>query len=474
MQYKQMIGLEVHCQLNTKTKMFSNTPVSYGKDVNTQVGAIDLGLTGTLPCVNKKAVEYAIKVCHALHMDINPVLVFDRKNYYYSDLPKGFQITQQEHPIGRNGYIDIEIDENIKRIEIERLHLEEDTAKQLHHNDFSLIDYNRAGIPLIEIVTKPVISSGKEATLFLNMLRQILIYTHVSTAKMEEGTLRCDVNISLSTYNQLGTRVEIKNLNSIGNVQKSIEYEFQRQIELLENNQKVIQETRRYDEKLHKTITMRLKEENVDYRYYREPNIPSIRLDQQWIDNIQKKLPIMPMELKKIFLETFRLTHKQAEYLINHKDIASFFKQTIQYSSYYENIIHWLLGDVVAYLNKNHMTIEQTKLKPQYFGELISLLKDEIISTKQGKIVLQKMLVEPISPTQVIQEFNFKQITDEDIIIEVANTLLDEHKELVDLYRKGKNNVLGFFVGQIMKKTKGQANPRKTNDVLLRLLKEKV
>ncbi|MDE6953371.1 MAG: Asp-tRNA(Asn)/Glu-tRNA(Gln) amidotransferase subunit GatB, partial [Erysipelotrichales bacterium] len=231
MQYKQMIGLEVHCQLNTKTKMFSNTPVSYGKDVNTQVGAIDLGLTGTLPCVNKKAVEYAIKVCHALHMDINPVLVFDRKNYYYSDLPKGFQITQQEHPIGRNGYIDIEIDENIKRIEIERLHLEEDTAKQLHHNDFSLIDYNRAGIPLIEIVTKPVISSGKEATLFLNMLRQILIYTHVSTAKMEEGTLRCDVNISLSTYNQLGTKVEIKNLNSIGNVQKSIEYEFQRQIE---------------------------------------------------------------------------------------------------------------------------------------------------------------------------------------------------------------------------------------------------
>ncbi|MDE6953699.1 MAG: Asp-tRNA(Asn)/Glu-tRNA(Gln) amidotransferase GatCAB subunit B, partial [Erysipelotrichales bacterium] len=283
-----------------------------------------------------------------------------------------------------------------------------------------------------------------------------------------------DVNISLSTYIHLGTNVEIKNLNSIGNVQKSIEYEFQRQIELLENNQKVIQETRRYDEKLHKTITMRLKEKNVDYCYYREPNIPSIRLDQQWIDNIQKKLPIMPMELKKIFLETFRLTHKQAEYLINHKDIASFFKQTIQYSSYYENIIHWLLGDVVAYLNKNHMTIEQTMLKPQYFGELISLLKDEILSTKQGKIVLQKMLVEPISPTQVIQEFNFKQITDEDIIIEMANTLLDEHKELVDLYRKGKNNVLGFFVGQIMKKTKGQANPRKTNDVLLRLLKEKV
>lgn len=474
MQYKQMIGLEVHCQLNTKTKMFSNTPVSYGKGVNTQVGPIDLGLTGTLPCVNKKAVEYAIKVCHALHMEIAPVLVFDRKNYYYSDLPKGFQITQQEYPIGRNGYIDIEIDENIKRIEIEELHLEEDTAKQLHDNDFSLIDYNRAGIPLIEIVTKPNISSGKEAAVFLNMLRQILIYTHVSTAKMEEGTLRCDVNISLSTHDQLGTRVEIKNLNSIGNVQKSVEYEFQRQMKLLENNQKVIQETKRYDEKLHKTVTMRLKEENVDYCYYREPNIPSIRLDQQWINSIQKKLPMMPMELKKIYLETFRLTHKQVEYLINHKDIASFFRQTTQYSPYYENIIHWLLGDVVSYLNKNHITIEQTMLKPQYFGEFISLLKDEIISTKQGKIVLQKMLVETISPTQIIQKLNFKQIIDEDIIIEIANTLLDEHKELVDLYKKGKNNVLGFFVGQMMKKTKGQANPRKTNDVLLRLLKEKV
>ena len=283
MNFETVIGLEVHCELTTNSKMFSSSPVTFGKDPNTQVNEVDLGMTGTLPVLNKKGVEYALRVCHTLNMEINELLRFDRKNYYYSDLPKGFQITQDRYPIGRNGTMEIEVDGKKKIIEIERLHMEEDTAKQLHFDDHTLIDYNRAGIPLIEIVTKPTIRSGKEAAAYLEKLRSIFLYTEVSDAKMEEGSMRCDVNISIRPYgsDQFGTRTEIKNLNSISNVQKAIEFEASRQEKILLAGGEVLQETRRFDEALKETVLMRSKGDAVDYKYYPEPNILPIRLDHQ-------------------------------------------------------------------------------------------------------------------------------------------------------------------------------------------------
>ncbi|WP_440253816.1 Asp-tRNA(Asn)/Glu-tRNA(Gln) amidotransferase subunit GatB, partial [Catenibacterium faecis] len=270
MDYERVIGLEVHCELKTNSKMFSASPVTFGEDPNTMINEVDMGMTGTLPCLNKRGVEFAIRVCHALHMEIDELLCFDRKNYYYSDLPKGFQITQDKRPIGRNGYLMIEVDGEEKRIDIERLHMEEDTAKQLHLTDYSLIDYNRAGIPLIEIVTKPCIRSGKEASAYLEALRQVFLYTEVSDAKLEEGSMRCDVNVSIRPFGQeaFGTRTEIKNLNSISNVQKAIDYEAGRQQEVIESGGEVLQETRRYDEVEKVTTVMRSKGDAVDYKYY--------------------------------------------------------------------------------------------------------------------------------------------------------------------------------------------------------------
>ncbi|MCD7894203.1 MAG: Asp-tRNA(Asn)/Glu-tRNA(Gln) amidotransferase subunit GatB [Erysipelotrichaceae bacterium] len=476
MQFEQVIGLEVHCELKTKSKMFSASPVTFGEEVNTMVNEIDMGMTGTMPVLNKRAVEYAIRVCHVLHMDIDELLCFDRKNYYYADLPKGFQITQNQRPIGRNGYLDIEVNEQKKRIEIERLHMEEDTCKQFHLDDFSLLDYNRAGIPLIEIVTKPMIRSGKQAALYLEKLRQILLYTDVSDAKMEEGSMRCDVNISIRPYGsiQFGTRTEIKNLNSISNVRKAIEYEALRQEKVLIQGGKVLQETRRYDENLKETIVMRAKGDAVDYKYYNEPNILPIRLDHQWVMQIKDELPMLADERIDKYINEYGITSTDAHILVTSKEISDFYEETIHYCQEYQLVCHWLLGDVQAYLNKVNLTINETKLTPQYLGKLITFIQNGTISSKQAKKVFEEIMDSGKDPEIIIKEKGLKQISDPNTLISIINEVLDQNSQSVNDYKSGKDRAVGYLIGQIMKKTKGQANPKQTNQLLMKLLKERI
>lgn len=476
MNFEQVIGLEVHCELKTHSKMFSAAPVTFGEDVNTMVNEVDLGMTGTMPVLNKRGVEFAIRVCHALHMEIDELLCFDRKNYYYSDLPKGFQITQDKRPIGRNGYLDIEVDGEVTRVEIERLHMEEDTAKQFHFDDYSLIDYNRAGIPLIEIVTRPNIRNGAQAAAYLEKLRQVFLYTDVSDAKMEEGSMRCDVNISIRPFGseEFGIRTEIKNLNSISNVQKAIEFEAMRQEKVLIQGGEVKQETRRFDEDSKETVVMRAKGDAVDYKYYTEPNILPIRLDHQWVMQIKDELPMMADERAKLYIEKHGLPQTYANILVASKDISDFYEETIQTCQEYKLVCNWLLGEVQAYLNKENLTIQQTKLTPAYLGKMISFIQDGTISSKQAKKVFECLMSEGKDPEVIIEEKGMKQISDPTTLTNIINEVLDANEQSIQDYAAGKDRAVGFLVGQIMKKTGGQANPKVTNQILIQLLKARV
>lgn len=476
MNFEQVIGLEVHCELKTHSKMFSAAPVTFGEDVNTMVNEVDLGMTGTMPVLNKRGVEFAIRVCHALHMEIDELLCFDRKNYYYSDLPKGFQITQDKRPIGRNGYLDIEVDGEVTRVEIERLHMEEDTAKQFHFDDYSLIDYNRAGIPLIEIVTRPNIRNGAQAAAYLEKLRQVFLYTDVSDAKMEEGSMRCDVNISIRPFGseEFGIRTEIKNLNSISNVQKAIEFEAMRQEKVLIQGGEVKQETRRFDEDSKETVVMRAKGDAVDYKYYTEPNILPIRLDHQWVMQIKDELPMMADERAKLYIEKHGLPQTDANILVASKDISDFYEETIQTCQEYKLVCNWLLGEVQAYLNKENLTIQQTKLTPAYLGKMISFIQDGPISSKQAKKVFECLMSEGKDPEVIIEEKGMKQISDPTTLTNIINEVLDANEQSIQDYAAGKDRAVGFLVGQIMKKTGGQANPKVTNQILIQLLKARV
>ena len=476
MNFEQVIGLEVHCELKTHSKMFSAAPVTFGEDVNTMVNEVDLGMTGTMPVLNKRGVEFAIRVCHALHMEIDELLCFDRKNYYYSDLPKGFQITQDKRPIGRNGYLDIEVDGEVTRVEIERLHMEEDTAKQFHFDDYSLIDYNRAGIPLIEIVTRPNIGNGAQAAAYLEKLRQVFLYTDVSDAKMEEGSMRCDVNISIRPFGseEFGIRTEIKNLNSISNVQKAIEFEAMRQEKVLIQGGEVKQETRRFDEDSKETVVMRAKGDAVDYKYYTEPNILPIRLDHQWVMQIKDELPMMADERAKLYIEKHGLPQTDANILVASKDISDFYEETIQTCQEYKLVCNWLLGEVQAYLNKENLTIQQTKLTPAYLGKMISFIQDGTISSKQAKKVFECLMSEGKDPEVIIEEKGMKQISDPTTLTNIINEVLDANEQSIQDYAAGKDRAVGFLVGQIMRKTGGQANPKVTNQILIQLLKARV
>lgn len=475
MNFEQVIGLEVHCELKTNSKMFSSAPVTFGEEPNTKINEIDMGMTGTMPVLNKRAVEFAIRVCHALHMEIDELLCFDRKNYYYSDLPKGFQITQERRPLGRNGYLEIEVDNVTTRVEIERLHMEEDTAKQLHFDDYSLIDYNRAGIPLIEIVTRPNIRSGAQAAAYLEKLRQVFLYTEVSDAKMEEGSMRCDVNISIRPLGgqQFGVRTEIKNLNSISNVQKAIEFEAFRQEKVLIQGDKVLQETRRFDENRKETIVMRTKGDAVDYKYYCEPNILPIRVDHQWVLDIKESLPMMPDARENVYITKHGLSPTDAHILVASKDISDFYEETIKTCQEYKLVCNWLLGDVQAYLNKMNLTIHETQITPVYLGKMIQLIQNGTISSKQAKTVFECLMSDGRDPEDIIEEKGIKQICDIEILKASINEVLDQNEQSIQDYADGKKRVVGFLIGQIMKKTGGQANPKMTNQLLIQLLKER-
>ena len=475
MEYDVTIGIEIHCQLKTNTKMFSGAPTSFGRKANTCVNEVDLGHPGSMPQVNEEAVRKAVMACTALHLTIDPLIKFDRKNYYYSDLPKGFQITQQFHPIGRDGYVEIDTAEGPKKIRIERIHMEEDTAKQFHLSKVSLLDYNRAGTPLIEIVSKPDMHNGAEAEAYVEALRQTLYYIGVSDCKMEEGSMRCDVNVSIAPKGavHLGTKNEIKNLNSISHIGKAVDYEVERQKKLLEAGEKVMQETRRFDEKTGTTIMMRRKEGNVDYKFFPEPNIVPIRLTEDWIKAIQAEMPELPSARKQRYERDYGLSDHDIRVLIANKEMSDFFEQVVKYTKNAKSACNWLLSDVSAWLNTNEKTIDTCDLKPQMLAKLIAMIDDGKISNAQAKQLTDDLMTGK-DPEQSAEEKGLKQVSDTGAIAAMVNEVMDANPQAIEDFRNGKDRAVGFLTGQVMKKSKGQANPGLVNKLIKEELQKKI
>lgn len=474
MNYETVIGIEIHCELKTKTKMFSSAPVNANLQPNTAVNEIDLGHPGTLPSLNKEAVKLSLMACYALNCEIDPLIKFDRKNYYYSDLPKGFQITQQFYPIGKNGYIDIPTDNGVKHIRINRLHMEEDTAKQYHSDDETWIDFNRAGTPLIEIVSEADIRSAHEAMIYVEKLRNILVYLGVTDGKMEEGSLRCDVNISLREVGTeaFGVKTEIKNLNSISNIEKAIQAEVIRQTELLENNQVIEQATRRYDDVQKTTILMRKKEGSVDYKYFPEPNITPVLIDSIWMKTIRDNLPELPDHREKRYMDG-GLNAYDAGQLIQNKALSDFFDELIQSTTYVKLAANWCLSDVLANFSTKQLQEKTYSLKIVEMAHMINALGKQEISSKQAKEIFVELLKGKAYHVTV-NELNIEQVSDQSVLIQMVEDILNENEQSIVDYHNGKDRALGFLMGQIMKKSKGQANPVITNQLLLEgLMKRK-
>ncbi len=475
MEYDVVVGIEIHLELNTRTKMFSGAPYKFKKEANTCTNEVDLALPGTLPCLNKEAVKKAIALCSALNMDIDTLLRFDRKNYYYSDLPKGFQITQQFHPIGSHGYIDIYLNKEYKRIRINRCHMEEDTAKQFHFNDVTLIDYNRSGVPLLEIVSEPDISSGEEAALYVEKLRQTFEYLEISDAKMEEGEMRCDVNVSIKPRGSsiFGTKVEIKNLNSIANVKEAIDYETKRQVELLDNGGLVVQETRRFDEKSMSTVSMRKKEGSVDYKYFPEPNIPPIRISKEMLDEVLLSMPELFDAKSKRYLNEYKLGEYDTSIILANKKLASYFDEAMKFAKNPKNLCNLLTSELNGLLSKANKNIEDSPVSAKDLAELSNVIEDKIISSKQAKEVLEEMFKTSKSAKDIIAEKDMRQVLDEGAILNVVLEVLNENEQSIIDYKNGKDRALGFMVGQVMKKSRGSANPKVASDLLTKELSKR-
>lgn len=471
MNYKTVVGIEIHLELKTNTKMFSGAPYVFKAEANTLVNEVDLGMPGTLPCVNHEAVRKAIQACLALNLNIDPLIRFDRKNYYYSDLPKGYQITQQFHPIGRDGHLDIEVEGEKKRIRIERIHMEEDTAKQFHLFDETLIDYNRAGVPLIEIVSKPDISSGLEASLYVEKLKQTLNYLDVSDTKMEEGSMRCDVNVSINEEGSdvFGTKVEIKNLNSIANIRHAIDYEVNRQKEALAKGEVIHQETRRFDEKSMTTVLMRKKEGNVDYKYFPEPNIFPIRIKAAEIEDIKEHMPELPDAKMARYMSGYGLNEYDANQLIQNKEMSNYFDKLAGLVKNTRLAATMLISELSGLLAKRSEDITVSKVTPENLAVLIRMIDDKEISSKQGKEVLEAMM-DGTDPKQIVKERGMKQVSDEGAILKIVEEVLEENPSSIADFKNGKDRALGYLVGQVMKKSKGQANPQLAS----KLVKEKL
>lgn len=474
MEYETIIGIEIHCELKTKTKMFSSGRAEFGQAPNSCASAVDLGLPGTLPCLNKHGVELALRACMGTHCEIDSLVKFDRKNYYYSDLPKGFQITQQFHPIGRNGYVEISTEEGMKKIRLNRIHMEEDTAKQFHTGVGTLIDFNRAGTPLIEIVSEPDMRSGLEAAAYVEQLRNMLYYMGVSDCKMEEGSMRCDVNVSLREKGseKFGTKTEIKNLNSIANVQKAIEYETQRQQEILEQGMRVDQETRRFDEATRTTVLMRKKEGDVDYKFFPEPNIFPIQLDPAWIEEIRVNLPELPKKRKTKYMQEYGLSEYDANTLTAVKELSDFYDEVVKHTHEYKLASNWCMVDMMAYLNKENIKLEKNPLSPIYLAEMISMIAKGEISTKQAKTVFEEMM-KGKDPKVVVEEKGMKQLSDPNVILEYVNQVLDKNPQAIVDFKNGKDRAVGALIGQVMKLSKGTANPALASQIMNEELKKR-
>ena len=468
MNFEAVIGLEIHVQQKTKSKMFSSAPNSFSRDPNTQVAPLDMAFPGTMPVVNKQAVINAIRVANALHMEIDHTLYFDRKNYFYSDLPKGFQITQQRRPIGKNGYVMVDTPNGKKRIGIERIHMEEDTCKQEHFMDYSLLDYNRAGVPLCEIVSLPEISNGVEAREYAEAIRNIVVYSGTSDGKMEEGSMRCDTNISLRPYGQkeFGTKVEIKNINSFKNIELAIEYEMKRQSQLLLQGVKIQQETRRWDEASGKTVLMRVKTDAVDYKYFCEPNITPIHLSDEFVQDAIDTCPELYDSKKERYLKA-GLSDADANVILANPKMAAYFEEGLAKVSNAKDLANFLIVEINSYLNKNEIAIENLKLSPLTLGEIVSYQEKGGLSHKQCTDILNKVLEEGCSPEEAKNALHIvAQVSDSSIIMGFVTEVLDKNPQSIQDFKNGNQRVLGFLVGQIMKASHGKVNPAEVSKTL--------
>ena len=469
MNFEAVIGLEIHVEMKTKSKMFSSAPIDFKAEPNTLVAPLDMAFPGTMPIVNKEAVRNAIRVANALHMQIDHELWFDRKNYFYSDLPKGYQITQQDRPIGKEGYLEIEVNGTKKKCEIERIHMEEDTCMQHHFSSYSLLDYNRAGIPLIEIVSKPVLRSGLEARKYVEKIREIVTFANVSDGKMEEGSLRCDVNISIRPYGveTFGTKVEIKNLNSLAHIEKAIDFETKRQSELLLLGKKVQQETRRFDEAKKETVLMRVKTEAADYKYFVEPNIPPIKISDEFINNAIKTCPELYDEKLERFLNNYSLNLTDAKIILSNVDYANYYDLCAKYTSNYQNLANFFISSILGYLNKAMIDIKDFNVDPKYISELVDLLKSKEINSTQGADIFAKLIKENRSPLKIKEETGATLINDEDKIRQLVLEVISLNPTLPSDFKAGKTRAQGFVMGQIMRKTGGKINPAIANKIIV-------
>jgi len=467
--YKVVVGLEVHIELKTNSKNFSPAPNQYVSTPNNNVSIIDLGLPGTLPWINKKACQKALKMALALKSELPNEIVFDRKNYFYPDLPKGFQITQLRKPMGKNGYLKFFVGEKEKTVTIEQLHLEEDTASLEHFSNYSLINYNRSGIPLIEIVTKPCIYSAEEAVAFLEALRDVVLYCDVSEAKTDKGQMRCDVNISVSKNEVLGTKVEIKNLNSFTNVKAAIEYEVKRQSALLEKGEKVLQETRRVGSDL-KTYAMRDKVDAVDYKYFIEPNLPPLVIDKEWLEAIRKDIPVLQYERIIFYQKEYQLSFYDATVLTKNRAIADYFEKTLSICEDPKIMAKWVSTVVLGSLNKLEISLAEYFITPEMLAKVVCLVKENKLSEINGKKIIYEANAKKIDPTKIIEERDVKKIDNEKELLSYVKEAIAENPKQEQEYYEGRDFVVNYFVGQVMNKTKRQADPK----VTLNLIKEEL
>lgn len=477
--YKVLIGLEMHCEISeTNTKVFSSAENSYNDVPNSNIRPVDMAFPGTLPVVNKKAVRKALMASMILGCKQPEYMYFERKNYYYPDLPKGFQITQETKPapVGIYGKLDFECNGEVKTVRINNLHLEEDAASSDHYSSYSTIDYNRAGVPLLELVTEPDIHSADEAVAFLETMRSIYQYSNISEADSKKGQIRCDVNVSImdkdkdeTDASNWGTKIEIKNVNSFGGVRDAINYEIERQIEAKEDGtyDEMEQQTRRWDEESGTTIYMRSKVDAIDYKYFVEPNIPKFKISKEWLEEIRKAIPKLAGERKEIYINEYNLSDYDATNLVKEREISDYFEETLKEEVDPKMASNWITSVILGHLNKNDISIKQIFVTPVMLSELIKMVDSGKISSKQAKEVLYKALMDEKEPSKIVEEEGMQQIGDEDSIKTIVLEVLEEQPNAIEQYKNGRTNIVDFLVGQVMKKTRGQANPAMTRTMMI-------
>jgi len=484
--YEIIIGLETHVELSTATKMFCGCRLSFGAEPNSYTCPVCLGLPGSLPVINRRAIDYTIKIALALNCRINEYTIFHRKNYFYPDMPKNYQISQYDQPVGSWGYLDVDMGSYTRRVGITRVHIEEDTGKLIHtgatgrisESGASIVDFNRAGTPLVEIVTEPDIRTSAEAKEYLISLRNLILYLGVSDCSMEEGSLRCDANISVRKAegksaggSKLGTKTEIKNLNSFRFLQRGLEYEAARQIDIIESGEKVIQQTRHYDHLTDSTKPLRTKEEAHDYRYFPEPDLVPILIDENITQEIESTIPQLPYERAKLYAGKYSLPAYDCKFLTSDREIADYFEKCILIYNNPKAVSNWIMGDFSALLNREAVSIKSSKVKPESLCRLLEMIENGKISLKIAKSVFEEMFYSGAEPEKIISAKSLEQISDEKLLEDIVEKVIEDNPGPVEQFKSGKEKAIGFLVGQVMARTKGKANPGLVNEIINRQLK---